>query len=41
MSNIDTNVLKQFNIQLEQDLRRLNNKAPPSNDVSDSDIFIK
>ena len=41
MSNIDTNVLKQFNIQLEHELRRLNNKAPPSDHVTETDIFIK
>jgi len=38
MSNID---LKQFNIDLEDHLRKLKNKVPPSNIITDKDIFVR
>ena len=41
MSNIDAEDLKQFNIELEKDLRRLHSKIPPPNKVSETDIYIR
>ena len=38
MSNIDTNA---FNVNLEKELRKLNNKLPPPNNVGSTDIFIR
>ena len=38
MSNIDTN---EFNVNLEKELRKLNNKLPPPNVVGSTDIFIR
>ena len=38
MSNIDTNT---FDVNLEKELRKLNNKLPPPNNVGSSDIFIR
>ena len=41
MSNIDTEDLKKFNIELEKDLRRLQNKIQPPNKISETDIYIR
>ena len=41
MSNIDAEDLKQFNIDLEKDLRRLHSKIPPPNNISETDIYIR
>ena len=41
MSNIDTEDLKKFNIELEKDLRRLQNKIPPPNKMSETDTYIR
>ena len=41
MSNIDAEDLKQFNIELEKDLRRLHSKIPPPNKISETDIYIR
>ena len=41
MSNIDAEDLKKFNIELEKDLRRLHNKIPPPNKISENDIYIR
>ena len=41
MSNIDAEDLKKFNIELEKDLRRLHNKIPPPNKISETDIYIR
>ena len=41
MSNIDAEDLKQFNIDLENDLRRLHHKIPPPDKISETDIYIR
>ena len=41
MSNIDAEELRQFNIELEKDLRRLHSKIPPPNKISETDIYIR
>ena len=41
MSNIDAEELRQFNIELEKDLRRLHSKVPPPNKISETDIYIR